>query len=146
MLAERSKFILVAIGSFLLGWLFFWTIERVKKSDTKVEPDLSLKKDKTIAYEKNGKHTLVFDGDENLIRRDISKEQYDSFISKHPSGNADGNVVDQYSDVPNKYYEQDGKFYEEIWNGNEYAFKLEITKGEYDYRIKNNGVLNVINN
>lgn len=141
MLSEKTKLILVAIASFLLGVLFFWTKNKISKGDTKkVEPEVDVDKDKTIAHEENGKYFLVFNS-VVVLTRSVSKEQYDSFISQYPLGKAEGNVIDKFSDVPNKYTTENGKYFESIWNGAEFGKKLEITKEEFDFYTKSNGVL-----
>lgn len=130
---EKYKYILVAIGSFLLGCLFFWTYSRSK--NVKVDAPVDTDKDKTIANEKDGNYFLVFNSVEGLTR-EVTKDQYDLFLSQFPSGVADGNVIDLFSTMPNKYTEDGGKYYESVWNGDKYGKPLEISKDEYDYETE----------
>ena len=134
---EKYKYILVAIGSFFLGWLFFWTYNRSK--NLKVDAPVDTDKDKTIANEKDGKYYLVFNSVEGLTRN-ISKEQYDLFFVQFPSGVADGNVIDLFSTMPNKYTEVDGKYFESVWDGKQYGGKVEMSKEEYEYHTDGNVV------
>jgi len=116
------KYVLVAIGSFLLGWLFF----RNKKQ---VNTDKNF--NKTISQNSDGKYFLIFNS-VVVLSKQVSKDQYDLFNQQYPQG-ATSNVLSDFNPNINKYTIEDGKYYEYVWDGNTYGQRTLITKQEYDY-------------
>lgn len=128
-MSSRVKYALIALGSFLIGFLLYTR----KNKTTFVDDDFN----KTIAKQKDGRYFLVFN---NIVvlSREIDKDQYDKFLQQYPTGKAQGNVLDQFSTPPAKYTAENNKYYEYKWTGTGYGQGIEITKEEYDFLTKRN--------
>lgn len=120
------KYVLVAIGSFLLGWLFFKSKKRPIVSDENFN--------KTISKQNDGKYYLVFNS-VVILSKQVSKDQFDNFNKQYPTG-APKNVLPDFNPNINKYTIEDGQYYEYVWDGKEYGQKMPITKDEYEFRTK----------
>lgn len=127
-MSTNIKYLITAIGAFLLGLL--WYSNQKKKS---IDGDFN----KTVAKISNGKYFLIFNS-VVVLSREITKEQYESFLKQYPTGIADSNVMNEFSSHPSKYTIEGGKYYEYTWDGNKYGQGIEITKAEYSYLSKNN--------
>lgn len=130
-MSNRAKYLLIAIGSFLLGFIYYTG----KNKRSVVDGDLN----KTIAKQKDGNYFLIFN---NIVvlSRQITKEQYDLFLQQYPTGKAPNNVLDQFSTPPDKFTIDNGRFYESKWTPNGYGQKIEITKEEYQFLTTKNSV------
>lgn len=129
MLNRNISYILVGIGSFILGALYF-------KQKNKKEVDEN--KNQTLAIIKDGKYYLIFNSIV-VLSREISKEQYDNFLKAYPTGKAPNNVLNNFSTPPPTYTVSNGKYYESTWSNGSYGIPIEITKEEYDFFTNKNG-------
>lgn len=131
-MSNRIKYLLIAIGSFLVGFIYY-------TSKKKAVVDGSL--NKTIAKEKDGHFFLIYN---NIVvlSREITKEQYDLFFKQYPTGQAPNNVLDQFSTPPDKFTIENGLYFESKWSETGYGQKIEITKEEYEFLTdKNNAAI-----
>lgn len=127
-LNRSSNFLIAAIVSFIVGALLY-----LSRNNKPVNEDFN----KTLAKEKDGRFFLLFNG-AVVLSREVTKEQYDTFLMQYPLGVAPNNVLNAFSSPPNKYTYENGKYYEYTWNGILYNNRVEITKDEYDYFKRNN--------
>jgi hypothetical protein len=128
-MSNRVKYLLIAIGSFLVGFIYY----AGKNRKQAVDGDFN----KTLAKTKNGHYFLVFN---NIVvlSREITKEQYEAFLKQYPTGQAPNNVLDDFSTPPDKFTIDNGKYYEAKWTPNGYGQRIEITKEEYEFLTTKN--------
>lgn len=127
---NNLKYFLVAVGSFLFGWLYYNS-----KKDINKESDLN----KTFVAKKGSQYFIVFYS-VVILSREITKEQYDSFMTANPKGKAEGNVIDNFSTPPPRYTIEGDEYFEYVWDGKNYGKRVAITKDEYNF-LKNKGKL-----
>lgn len=126
---NKIKLLLVAIGSFIIGFLLY----KEKNKNKPTDEDFN----KTLAKQRGGKYFLIFNSIV-VMSREVSKEQYDQFITQYPNGKAPSNVLNQFSTPTAKYTVENNKYYEYKWTGIDYGLGIEITKEEYDFLTKQN--------
>src|SRR6185503_4155164 len=126
-MSTNIKYLITAIGAFLVGFLYY--SNRKKQVDTDFN--------KTLARQKDGRYFLIFNSIV-VLSREITKEQYDTFLKQYPSGIAPSNVISDFSSVPARYTTSGGKYFESTWTGSEYNRPIEITEEEYLFLTKNN--------
>lgn len=129
-MSNRIKYILIAFVSLIVGYAYY--SRNQNKKTLKQNSDLN----KTSAVVKDGKYFLVFNSIV-VLTKEITKDQYNSFLMSYPSGKANSNVIDKFS-TPNesKYITQNGKYYEYKWDGTKYINAIEITMEEFDFLTK----------
>lgn len=120
-MSDRLKYLIVGILSLGIG--FAWAYQKNKQH---IDNNLN----QTVAKQRGDKYFLVFNSIV-VLSREISKDQYDKFLSQYPSGKAPSNVLNNFSTPTDKYVVDNGIYYEYKWDGNKYITPIEITKEEY---------------
>lgn len=133
-MSSNLKYLFTALAAFLVGFIYY--------SNRKKKPvDDSF--NKTIARKSGEKYFLIFNS-AVVLSREITKEQYDSFISQYPTGIAPSNVLSDFSTPPPRYTSENGRYFESTWDDTKYGQKIEITKAEYAYWSKENNEMSLI--
>lgn len=122
---KNLGYLLTAILSGVAGWFFF-------SATHKETPKLKENFGATTVEIKDGKYFLIYNGAID-ISREITIEEYNAFMSKYPTGIAPSNILSRFSSNAPKYTKKQGKYYEYIWNGEEYGSGIEITQEEYAF-------------